>query len=73
MKATSYLYFDLNSKMIVANMSTQVTYETNHIFLHLHSTMSRKPNFCFYLFYCNLKEKDLIKRKISIIINKYYY
>ena len=39
-------------------MSTQVTYETNHISLFCDSTMSSAPNFVFYVFYCNLKEKD---------------
>ena len=41
-------------------------YESNNISLLLYSTMSYVLNFLsFYLFYCNLKEKDLIRRKIN--------
>ena len=67
MKATRFLYFDLNSKVIVTSMSTHVTYESNYIFLLLDSTMSYVLNFwSFYLFYCNLKEKEPIRRKTDI-------
>ena len=31
MKATRFKYFDLNFKVIVTNMSTQITYESDHI------------------------------------------
>ena len=48
MKATKFLSFDLNSKVIVANMSTQVTYETNQIFLPLDLAMSRELRFFIY-------------------------
>ena len=46
-------------------MSTQVTYETDHISLLCNSTMSSAPNFCFYVFYCNVKGKNQIKRTIN--------
>ena len=36
---------------------TQVTHESNHILLFCDSAMLQALNFCFYLFYCNLKEK----------------
>ena len=49
-------------------MSIQVTYETDHISLLRDSIMSNALNFCFYLCYCNLKEKDHTRR----IINKKY-
>ena len=45
-----------------AIISLQVTYETDHIFLLCDSNAL---NFCFYLFYCNLKEKYLIKKIIN--------
>ena len=35
MKEARLLYFDINSKVIVRNMSTQVTYERNHILFTL--------------------------------------
>ena len=44
---------------------TEVTYESDHISL-LHDSATSSPlNFYFYLFYCNLKEKDLIRRNIN--------
>ena len=57
----------------------QVTYEAEHISLLRDSAMSNALNFCFYIFYCNLKEKDHTKRiidskKINIYLgNQYYY
>ena len=45
-------------------MSTQVTYETDRIFLLCQSTMPSALNFC-YVFYCNLKEKAHIRRSIN--------
>ena len=50
-------------------MSIQVTYETDHISLLRDSIMANALNFCFYLCYCNLKEKDHTRR----IINKNIY
>ena len=50
-------------------MSIQVIYETDHISLLRDSTVSNALNFCFYLCYCNLKEKDHTRR---IINNKKY-
>ena len=44
-------------------MSTQVGYESNHIALLCDSVVSDAQN--FYKLFCNLKEKDLIRRKIS--------
>ena len=49
-------------------MSTHVTYETNHIY---DSTMSSALNFCFYVFFCNLKENNQIRRNINNIKKKY--
>ena len=46
-------------------MSTQVTYETDHISLLRESTMSSALNFCSLCIYCNLKEKDHIRRIIN--------
>ena len=37
--------------------SKQVTCETDHISLLRESTKSNALNLCFYVFYCNLKEK----------------
>ena len=57
----------------------QVTYEAEHISLLRDSAMSNALNFCFYIFYCNLKEKDHTKRiidskTINIFLgNQYYY
>ena len=53
----------------------EVTYESNLISLLCGSTMS---SFVFYLFYCNLKEKDHIRRKVNskkviYLSNQYYY
>ena len=45
-------------------MSAQVTYETDHVSVLRHSTMSGALNFCFYVFYFDLKEK-YIRRKIN--------
>ena len=42
-------------------MSTQVTYEIDHISLLWDSAISSPLSFCFYVFYRNLKEKDYIK------------
>ena len=50
-------------------MSIQVIYETDHISLLRDSTVSNALNFCLYLCYCNLKEKDHARR---IINNKKY-
>ena len=46
-------------------MPTQVTYKTEHISLFSDSTISSEINFCFVLFYRNLKEKDHIRRNIN--------
>ena len=46
-------------------MSTHVTGEADHISLLCDSTMSSALNFCFYVFFCNLKEKDHIRRNIN--------
>ena len=43
-------------------MSTTVTSETNHI---CDSAMSSALNFCFYVFFCNLKENNQIRRNIN--------
>ena len=40
-------------------------YEGDHISLLCDSTMPSALNICFYLFYCNQKEKDHIRRKIN--------
>ena len=48
-------------KEICAIRSIQVIYETNHISLLHESKKSNALNFrFFYIFYCNLKEKDHI-------------
>ena len=62
-------------------MSTQITYEINHVSLLQDSTISSALDFCFffYVFYCNLKEKGQITRNINSkkrnvkIGNLYYY
>ena len=59
----------------------EVTYGNEYISLLRDSTLSNELNFRFYLFYCNRKEKDNIRRKInskkniletSIVINLIY-
>ena len=48
-------------------MSKQITYESNHISLLLDLTIPCALNFSyFHMFYCNLKEKDPIRRKKNI-------
>ena len=54
-------------------MSTEVTYETDHISVLCHSTMSSVLNFCFLLFYCDLKEKYHVRRNINFKQNKSLY
>ena len=49
-------------------MSIQVTYETDHISLLCHSTMS----IVFYEFYCGVKEKER-RRIINSKKKKYLY
>ena len=61
MKAIRFLYFDLNSKVIAANLSTKVTMKTT-TFLTPCSSMSSA---LFYLFHCSLKEKDPIRTMIN--------
>ena len=46
-------------------MSTQVTYETNHIFLLCDSTISSVLNFVFNVLYCNVKDKNHIRRNVN--------
>ena len=55
---------DHRVKETCAIMSTQVTYETDHIYILCHSTMSSALLF-FYVFYCDLKEKYNIRRNIN--------
>ena len=57
---------DHQVKETCADVSTQVTYETNYISLLHDSIMSSALNFVSYVFYCNLKEKDHIRRNINI-------
>ena len=58
---------------------TQVAYEIDHIPLLQDSTISSALNFCFYVFYRTLKEKDHIKGSINskkgnvYVGNQYYY
>lgn len=59
-------------------MPTQVTYESNHIFLFLDSMTPRVLNFFFffYQFFCNLEEKLIVKewlyiREISITVLRF--
>ena len=51
-------------KEACAIVSTQVTYETDHISLLCDSMMSSAQIF-FFVFYCNLKEKCHIERNIN--------
>ena len=44
-------------------LSIKVTYEADYISLLRDSTMSSALNFCFYVSYCTLKQKDHIRRK----------
>ena len=46
-------------------ISTQVTYESDHISLLRDSTMPSALNFVFYVFYCNVKEKYHIRRTVN--------
>ena len=55
---------DHRVKEICAVISTQVTYETDQIYVLCCSTMSSALNFCFYVFYCDLKGK-YIRRNIN--------
>ena len=55
-----------------ATMSTQVTYETNHISSLCDSTKSSATNFRFHVFYCSRKEKDHIRRNINSEKKKKY-
>ena len=63
----------------LAIMSIQVTYETNHMSLVVIQQYQMHKSFLFYVFYCNLKEKDHIKEIINskkrniYMRNKYYY
>ena len=53
-------------------MSTQVTYEIDHISLLRDSTISSVLNFCFFfVFYRYLKENVHVKRNISNKEKKY--
>ena len=58
---------------------THVTYETDHVSLLQDSTVTSAQNFCFYVFYCNLKEKGQITRNLNskkrniYAGNQYYY
>ena len=56
---------DHRVKEICAVISTQVTYETDQIYVLCCSTMSSALNFCFYVFYCDLKGKYHIRRNIN--------
>ena len=57
---------DNQGKETCAIMSTQVTYETDHNSLLRDPTMSNALSFCFFVcVYCNLKEKNNIRRKIN--------
>ena len=70
---------DHGVKETCAIMSTQVTYEIDHVSLLHDSTISSALNFCFYVFCCNPKEKGDITRNINskkrnlYIGNQYYY
>ena len=55
---------DHRVKGTCATDSTQVTYETDNIYLLRDSTMSSALNF-FFVFYFNLKKKDHIRRNIN--------
>ena len=50
-------------------MSTQVTYETQHISLLVTQQCQMLYIFYFYVFYCNLKKKIILED----MWNKYYY
>ena len=59
--------------------SAQVTCEDNQMSYSEIQQISKALNFCFYISYCNLKEKERIKRNINskkkhvYIANQYYY
>ena len=63
---------DHGVKQSCAIISTQVTYELNHISVLGHSTISSALNFCFYVFYCDLKEK-YIRRNTNCTKKKSLY
>ena len=46
-------------------MSTQVTYETDHVSLLCDSSISSALNFCFLCVYCNQEQKDVIRRSVD--------
>ena len=56
---------DLVKKNTRAIRLTHVIYETDHVSLLQDSTISSAQNFCFYVFYCNLKEKGQTTRNLS--------
>ena len=66
-RAASFLYFELNSKVIVTNMSTQVTYETNHNSILLDSMMESELYFLFFLhFNVRKHERKLLSQNCNI-------
>ena len=58
---------------------THVIYETDQVSLLQDSTISSAQNFCFYVFYCYLKEKGQITRNLNskkrniYVENQHYY
>ena len=52
-------------------MSTQVTYEIDHVSLLKYSTISSALNFCFYVFCCDLKEKYLLEERKTVKKKKF--
>ena len=56
----------ITSAQVKKSNTYQRTYEIDHVSLLRDSTTSSALNFCFfYVFYCNLKVKNNIKRNIN--------
>ena len=65
---TRYLFFNMNSKVIVTNMSTQVTYGTNQISLLLDSTISCILSLCFLSILLQSERKRFYYRKYPKLV-----
>ena len=65
---TRYLFFNMNSKVIVTNMSTQVTYGTNQISLLLDSTISCILSLCFLSILLQSERKRFYYRKYPNLV-----
>ena len=65
---TRFLFFNMNSKVIVTNMSTQVTYGTNQISFLLDSTISCILSLCFLSILLQSERKRFYYRKYPKLV-----